>query len=326
MYKTFIHIILLLIIGSTSSKAQNLIYNGDFEIYDTCPISPSGPGNLQIDHCTGWTAPRKLGTSDYFNVCNNSINGFVGVPNNTFAYQPAFNGNGYCGIITWDIDFGFDYREYIQTNLLQPLTAGNEYQIIFYVSNEGFNYSLEKIGALFTSNDFNGNNFNPIVVPPQVFNQNGAITDSLGWTKIEGSFIANGGEEFLTIGYFEDSLTVTDTLSPQNTPFFSLSSYYFIDGIEVTDITNDNPLDNDSIVIPNVITPNNDGTNDIFQLNFPVLATEIYNRWGQQLFKSNNDAFWDGRTTTGNEVPDGTYYYIIVTEKETHKGFIQVIR
>ncbi|MBE7442110.1 MAG: gliding motility-associated C-terminal domain-containing protein [Flavobacteriales bacterium] len=323
MYKPFYILFLLLIISVSSNKAQNLVFNGDFEIFDTCPISPSGPGNLQIEHCTGWTAPTKLGTSDYFNVCNGAS---VGVPNNIFGYQPAFNGNGYCGIFTWDIDFGFEYREYLQTKLIQPLIAGNEYYFSFYVSNQGFNYSLEKIGALFSSNNFNAVTYSPIVAIPQVVNQNGFLTDSLGWTKIEGEFIAQGGELYVTIGYFEDSLSVTDTLRPQSSGLISLSSYYYVDGVELVDITDDIPLDNDSVVIPNVITPNGDGTNDLFQLNFPVISTEIYNRWGQQLFKSNNDAFWDGRTTSGNEVPEGTYYYIIVTEKETYKGYLQLLR
>ena len=121
-------------------------------------------------------------------------------------------------------------------------------------------------------------------------------------------------------------MTLSDTLAPQNTPFFALSSYYFIDGVELIDITDEALLDNDSILIPNVITPNSDGTNDIFQLNFPVIRTEIYNRWGQKLFESSNDAFWDGRTTTGNKVPEGTYYYIITTEEETYKGYLQLLR
>lgn len=327
MYKTFLHIFLLILISTTSGIAQNLVFNGDFEIYDTCPIGPSGPGSLQIEHCTGWTAPTKLGTSDYFNVCNT---GSVGVPNNIIGYQPTHNGNGYCGIFTWDVDFGFEYREYLQTKLAQPLVTGNKYQLSFYVSNQGFNYSLEKIGALFSANDFNGNNYNPIIATPQVVNQNGFLTDSLGWTRIEGDFIANGGEEFVTIGYFENSLTVSDTLRPQVSGLISLSSYYLIDGVELIDITTEEeeiPTVNDSIVIPNVFTPNKDGYNDDFQLHFDFTTAVVYNRWGQIVFQSvNNDAIWDGRTNTGTKVPEGTYYYIITTAEELHKGYVQLLR
>lgn len=329
MYKTFLYIIFLLIISIGSVNAQNLVFNGDFEIYDTCPTNISTPGDLQIEHCTGWTAPTKLGTSDYFNVCNNATPfQQAGVPQNFFGYQQPYNGNGYCGLYVWAINLndGSSYREYLQTKLPSQLIAGNNYRFTFYVSNDGYNYSVEKIGALFSASDFNGNNFIPIISTPQVINLNGIITDSLGWTKIEGEFIAIGDEQFLTIGYFEDSLTVADTLNTYNEIFVVPESYYFVDGVELVDITDDDPLDNDSIIIPNIITPNRDGVNDIFQLNFPVVSTEIYNRWGQQIFISKNDAFWDGRTTSGNEVPEGTYYYIITTEEETYKGYLQLLR
>ena len=327
MYKP-LYIFFLLIISVGSSNAQNLVYNGDFEIFDTCPVNISTPGDLQIEHCTGWTAPKKIGTSDYFNVCNNATPfQQAGVPQNLLGYQQPLNGNGYCGFFAWALNFdGSSYREYIQSQLQQPLIAGNEYHFSFFVSYYGVNYSVEKIGALFSNNDFNANTFSPIVATPQVINTNGIITDSLGWTKIEGDFIANGGEEFLTIGYFEDSLTVTDTLNTHNEVFVFPESYYYVDGVELLDITDERLLDNDSIIIPNIITPNGDGKNDLFQLDFPVIKTEIFNRWGQKLFESNNDAFWDGRTTAGNKVPEGTYYYIIVTEEETYKGYLQLLR
>ena len=326
-YKPFIFLFFLLFIiynlTFNISYAQNLVFNGDFEIYDTCPTNISTPGDLQIEHCTGWTAPTKLGTSDYFNVCNN-VTPFqqAGVPQNFFAYQQPKNGNGYCGLFTWAINLndGSSYREYLQTQLPTPLIGGNRYRFSFFVSYYGVNYSVEKIGALFSSNNFNGNNYSPILETPQIINSNGIITDSLGWTKIEGEFIATGGEQFLTIGYFEDSLTVFDTLNTHNEEFVFPESYYYVDGVELIEIENE-------IIIPNVFTPNSDNNNDLFQLNFSFEKVEIYNRWGNKVFESvNNDSYWDGRTTSGVEVPDGTYYYIITTTKEIYKGFIQLLR
>lgn len=87
------------------SAQQNLVYNGDFEIYDTCPVNISTPGDLQIEHCLGWTAPTKLGTSDYFNVCNNITFAYqAGVPKNFFGYQQSFQGNGYSGFYACIVD------------------------------------------------------------------------------------------------------------------------------------------------------------------------------------------------------------------------------
>src|SRR5690606_16916479 len=157
------------------------------------------------------------------------------------------------------------------------------------------------------------------VATPQVVNTNGIITDSVVWTKIEGEFIANGGEKFLTIGYFEDSLAVFDTLNTDPL-FMSPESYYYVDGVELIEIETE-------IIIPNIFTPNNNNNNDLFYLNFSFEKVEIFNRRGNKVFESvNNDSYWDGRTTSGSEMPHGTYYYIITTKKEKYKGFIQLLR
>lgn len=305
-----------------SSIAQaNLVYNGDFELYDTCPVSPSIPGNLQIETCYGWTAPTKLGTSDYFNVCNNAGTGLAGVPQNLIGFQYPYNGNAYCGVFVWNVSPSFpflNYREYLQTKLLQPLVAEKNYHFSFYVNYYGVSYSLEKIGALFSVNDYNANSFAPIIATPQIVNQNGIITDSLGWTKIEGDFFAKGGEQFLTIGYFEDSLTVSDTFNTHNEPFVYYDSYYFVDGVELIE---------KDIIVPNVFSPNGDEINDSFYFEFPFEKISIFNRWGIKVFETTkSNIFWDGRTTSGNEVVNGTYYYIIETQNNIFKGFIQLLR
>jgi gliding motility-associated-like protein len=67
--------------------------------------------------------------------------------------------------------------------------------------------------------------------------------------------------------------------------------------------------------IPNVLTPNGDGVNDMFylRLNGATCAEmTIYNRWGQMLFTSNHiNIGWDGTVTnTGLPAPEGTYFYL----------------
>lgn len=72
---------------------------------------------------------------------------------------------------------------------------------------------------------------------------------------------------------------------------------------------------NSVLVIPNVFTPNDDGTNDMFTVKNTGLNTldaEIYNRWGQKEYEwHTTNGGWDGRTASGVLAPDGTYYYII---------------
>jgi gliding motility-associated-like protein len=72
------------------------------------------------------------------------------------------------------------------------------------------------------------------------------------------------------------------------------------------------------IVFPNGISPNGDGANDYWIIDniqlFPDNVVEIYNRWGELLFRGvgydNNSVKWDG-TYKGKPLPVGTYYYII---------------
>ena len=304
--------------------SQNLVFNGDFEIFDTCPTNPSTPGDLQIEHCTGWTAPTKLGTSDYFNVCNNATTWqFAGVPQNLLGYQQPFSGDGYCGFLAFDASFGTHYREYLQTRLINPLELGKKYHLSFYVVTPFVGYTVSKIGALFSENDFNANTYSAIVAQPQVINTSGFLTDTLNWIKIEGEFVADGNEQFLTIGYFVDTtfLFTEDTLNTSpDSVLVAPMSYYYVDGVELIKIEN-------KIIIPNIFTPNGDNINDLFYLNFLFIKVEIFNRWGNKMFESvNNDSYWDGRTNSGLKAPDGTYYYVISTKEETYKGFIQLLR
>jgi gliding motility-associated-like protein len=69
------------------------------------------------------------------------------------------------------------------------------------------------------------------------------------------------------------------------------------------------------IDIPSGFSPNGDGKNDYWVIDnihqFPDCEVEVYNRWGEQLFYSKGYSTpWDGKYK-GQDVPVGTYYYII---------------
>jgi len=88
--------------------------------------------------------------------------------------------------------------------------------------------------------------------------------------------------------------------------------------------------------LPNVFTPNNDGTNDGFHLlEFTGLTDfqcTIVNRWGNPIREFNDANFiWDGKDKSGAQVAEGVYFYIAIAKslsgKEIKKqGFVQVIR
>jgi gliding motility-associated-like protein len=85
--------------------------------------------------------------------------------------------------------------------------------------------------------------------------------------------------------------------------------------------------------VPHIITPNGDGFNDAFVVKgiaegkFPTAQIIIFTQWGDEVFRAqpyNND--WEG-TYKGQQLPVGTYYYIIQFD-EDHKeaGFLRLDR
>ena len=84
--------------------------------------------------------------------------------------------------------------------------------------------------------------------------------------------------------------------------------------------------DDGEIILPNIVTPNGDGVNDVFVLSSERLERielEIYNRWGQLVaFAKGRYVSWDGRATlSGEPCSDGVYYYIIKAVTITHEPF-----
>ncbi|MEZ4838885.1 gliding motility-associated C-terminal domain-containing protein [Flavobacterium sp.] len=75
------------------------------------------------------------------------------------------------------------------------------------------------------------------------------------------------------------------------------------------------------------ISPNNDGLNDSFDLSsYNVTDLQIFNRYGVAVYtKANYRNEWFGQSNKGNELPDGTYYFVINFEDiETKTGWIYI--
>ena len=104
------------------------------------------------------------------------------------------------------------------------------------------------------------------------------------------------------------------------------------DQIVVLPCTSEAPTDSSevNVVIPNVITPNGDGINDLFEIENLPENTEviILNRWGNLVYSSvNYQNYWDGKDTSGKELADGVYTYKFTTETGTiGHGFVHLIR
>lgn len=228
-------------------------------------------------------------------------------------------------------------REYIEVALDSPLLANKKYCVQFYVNlADSSGYATDGMGAYLSvdtvkdySTDFN------LPYIPQIANPDGNIlTDHINWVLISGEYIANGGEKFITIGNFKDDAhSQTQHVGPSG-PWLQWC-YYYIEDVYVGVCDTVTPISESSINIPNIFTPNNDGINDDFKITtkkITAINCKIYDRWGILVgeLKRINDK-WDGHTTSGQEVSNGVYFYILSATGEDSKvydkkGYIELVR
>jgi len=90
------------------------------------------------------------------------------------------------------------------------------------------------------------------------------------------------------------------------------------------------PIEEIKLTIPNVFTPNGDGTNELFVIKEleKYISTElvVFNRWGRKVYEKNNyDSKWGG-----DGLSDGVYFYILrckgYFKDDVFKGSVTIIR
>lgn len=88
----------------------------------------------------------------------------------------------------------------------------------------------------------------------------------------------------------------------------------------------------DDLIIPNTFTPNGDGINDTWAINylesFPTVNVKVFNRFGAEVFNSTGyQSSWDGNYK-GEPLASGVYYYMITTpiSPKPYSGYITIIK
>ena len=221
---------------SLKVSAQNLVLNPSFEDTITCPI---GTWAMQ---CRYWYS-ASVGSPDYFSeqpdiFCSTSY-----VPQNQVGFQYARTGIAYVGLgpfVSTTFPSFANRREYIGGGLSDTLKHGHEYCVSFYVSvAEEFKYVVDGIGLYLSVDSAVDYTINTnLSFVPQISNLAGNIIyDTLNWVQISGTYIANGGEKYLTIGNFKDNAnTMIDSIN-NSVPQSQYESYLFIDDVSVIDCT-----------------------------------------------------------------------------------------
>ena len=98
-----------------------------------------------------------------------------------------------------------------------------------------------------------------------------------------------------------------------------------VNGCELSKVVTINSI----CLFPNAISPNGDDTNQSFNLKgCKVVKLELFNRYGRKINSfSNYTDQWEGTTSSGEQLPDGTYYYVAEIEGgKVNTGWVFIAR
>lgn len=217
-------ILIFLVISRQIYGQANLVLNYSFEDTIQCPTNVS-----EIEKSKFWFS---VGYSpDYFYPCG--LTYAAHVPLNSAGFQQPSHGIAYAGFFSYAPNGPPYTNEFIGGTLSQPLIIGQKYFVSLKFSlAELDSYSPHFIpsnnaGLKFTTHMSSANNSFLINNSAHIFS-NAIISDTLNWTIVQGSFIADSNYTYIMIGNFFTSAN-TNTL-----PSTGLASYFFVDEVCVS--------------------------------------------------------------------------------------------
>jgi gliding motility-associated-like protein len=242
---------------SQTISSQNLIANPSFELNTAIPNTFS-----EIDKCVYWG--NVFGTCDYYSILSNSITSCnFNCLTNFVGRQTPKHGNFFIGLIHRSAipQFGYpifsNYFEMPTSRLLQPLQASHVYDFkLYYSLAEGCSIINNQLSAYFTRDTFTIDQFNYNILDkswydiyinftqPQINHDTTFYlsTDTAQWQLLTGCFIAQGNEQYVSIGNFRDGSYGKFKTIPYNFVFpcpaeaAPEKTYLFLDDLSLYDL------------------------------------------------------------------------------------------
>jgi len=198
------------------------VLNPSFEDHSSCPDNAG-----QIGYAIGWEFYNNS-SPEYFHSCATTSEYLV--PKNLFGYQYAYAGNAYAGIIVYyEYDVNGVYTEIFGIQLTNNLSISQKYYISLKVNRADSNffagYSINNIGVKF----FTSKPISVAINNSAHFYTNNVITDTVNWTLLFGSFVADSAYQYILIGNFFDTANTT-IVNDGNGPW----AYYYVDDVCVS--------------------------------------------------------------------------------------------
>ena len=223
--------LLLFIFLVTAYQAQvaNLVENGSFEI-----IKGKVKGLGCVDASADWKNVTNA-KADLFVKENKQP--IVLTSGNSYGKEEPKEGDNYAGLVVYSPKDKIA-RNYITSPLTQPMLKGKKYCVSMYISlAEGSKYATNNLGINFHKKQPKQEEAKTIVEKTAILhNQAKMVNATYGWEKVCGTYISEGGEEFITIGNFTatDKSKIEKTLKIKDYKgVISEFAYYYVDNISV---------------------------------------------------------------------------------------------
>ena len=211
------------------SQATNLVENGSFEI-----IKGKVKGLGCVEASDEW---KNVTSSKADLFVKENKNPLLLTSGNTYGKEDPKEGDNYAGIVVYSPKDKIA-RNYITSPLAQPMLKGKKYCVSMYISlAEGSKFATNQLGINFHKKQLKQEDNKNIIEKTSILHpQSKVVNATYGWEKVCGTYIAEGGEEFITIGNF----TATDKTKTEKAikikdykGVLSDFAYYFIDDISV---------------------------------------------------------------------------------------------
>ena len=215
------------------TKGKNLILNPDFDIFYYKPLLITYHGDTGVeDWIPYWTTPG-LYTPDYLSDLR-----YIDVFSYSYVFDmPLPQTYNWVGVALYKESDS--YSEYIQGKLISPLTKGKKYCLRTSVNFCSYSkYSVNRLAFYLSSTSVSVDNKNESSFSPQIVFSN-LPTENKYFTTICDYFIADGGEQFITLGRFTGPENMNPEIRkeyPKGLFGLEKSSYYIFDNIELFEI------------------------------------------------------------------------------------------
>lgn len=223
----------------TFAQSENLVSNGSFE-----SINGKARKLGAIEVATGWVSPTGV-RADLFTPIAKVED--INTPDNVYGTEEPKDGKNYAGIVAYSYNDKMP-RTYLMTKLDAPMKKGMTYCVKFNVAlAELSKYSVSELGAHISKKPFGTDEKTSLIDKTHIKHPREKVFNAMyGWDLICGTFVAEGGEKYLTIGNFVNNKDIEADKNRKPSDIRGtqiIAAYYYVDDVSVVLVGSDEECD-----------------------------------------------------------------------------------